>query len=165
MYSEQRVMLRRAVGDGILSLLEKRGRLTLAPAAAALDDESRLMAFAASLKTLLVSMVDIGFIASFIYDEDDLLDSTLEPLQQGYSLPCQITLVRPVNMLSFLYYEKNDLLFHPDVVTNVIASLTGRYFDVSYDDYLLDNFYRESNYDVQAQDSIVELSITKKKAV
>lgn len=35
-------------------------------------------------------------------------------------------------------------------------------FTRRFDDYLLDNYYREENFDVQAQDIIIEMALRKR---
>lgn len=84
---------------------------------------------------------------------------------QGLPLSFQMTLKEPATIISFIEMAKENTLFHPEIIAaTIMAYLNKNGFQVSYDDYLLDNYYREDNFDVQAQDVIIEMSIKPRKA-
>jgi hypothetical protein len=51
--------------------------------------------------------------------------------------------------------------FHPDIVGASVSTYLSRAgFTVSIEDYLLDNFYRDENDDVQAQSILLEILLS-----
>ena len=75
----------------------------------------------------------------------------------------QVTLKEPSTLISFIEMAALNTFFHPDIIGNTLASyIASRGFDVKYEDYLMDNFYREDNFSVQAQDILLEMRFSPK---
>ena len=52
-----------------------------------------------------------------------------------------------------------DTFFHPEIIgTAIAAQLRRDGYHTKYEDYLLDNYYRESNFDLRADAVIFEVS-------
>jgi hypothetical protein len=75
-------------------------------------------------------------------------------------LSVQVTFNEPVTLLGTIQMAESNTRFHPDLVSATISQYVASCgFRVMQEDYLMDNFYREENDDVQAQSILLELLI------
>jgi hypothetical protein len=77
-------------------------------------------------------------------------------------LSVQIVLEAPATLLGTVEMAASNTRFRPDILASPIcAYLSSLGFRVLQEDYLLDNYYREENADVQAQSLLLELLISR----
>lgn len=152
--SAQRVAFRARVGDGVLDSIIARHRLPLSGKQAEL---------AQGIDLILKDFQSSGMVLSYQFDSEDFGDEVYakESLLQNLPISATIQLVSPVNVLSFIEGVKDNTFFHPEFIGVTLTSYIQRFSDGKYaarcEDYLLDNYYRDSNFDVQAQDVVLEL--------
>lgn len=156
--SEDRVLLRQKVGDEILQLLINDKFINIKNSQRKKD----VVELASNVKLLLQSFVKIGLISSFIFDDDDLADQYYadSSFREGLPVSFQFTLREPATLLGFIEQNKNDTFYHPEIIASTIASycrLQG--FNTRFEDYLVDNYYRTENFDIEAQDILIEMLI------
>ena len=73
----------------------------------------------------------------------------------------QLSFNEPATLLGTVQMAASNTRFHPDLVGSPISRVIQRLgLRVMTEDYLLDNFYREENDDVQAQSILLELLIS-----
>jgi len=154
--SRQRVAFRSRVGSGVLDAVIQRTPLLL-PLSAKQPDIAR------GIDLILKCFQTNGLIAAFTFDEDDFADEVFarESFKQGLPVSTSIQLVEPANILSFIQGVKADTFFHPEWIGTTLEQYIERCgrgaLTAKFEDYLLDNVYRESNFIVQAQDVLIEL--------
>mmetsp|Transcript_22853 Transcript_22853/g.50820 ORF Transcript_22853/g.50820 Transcript_22853/m.50820 type:complete len:125 (+) Transcript_22853:24-398(+) len=103
-----------------------------------------------------------GIIADYQFDADDMSDFDYAEASFQESLPVafQVTLKEPATILGFLEGAQANTFFHPEVVANTITALARSLgFRIRFEDYLMDNYYRDSNFEVQAQDILLEFGV------
>lgn len=164
--SEQRVSLRRNVGEAMLSWVRKQKDISPPPLPPLLASKNgsaaNVSSLAQGIQLLLSCFVNLKLIGAYKFDIDDFADeeSATFSFQENLPISFQFTLQAPVTILSFIEQYKEDTFFHPDIFATTVSCLCREYgFGVRFDDYLLDNFYRESNFDVVGQDVLVEMEI------
>ena len=117
---------------------------------------------ASSVAAMLKELKDAGIVASFQFDEDDAGDDIFarQAFDDEAPVNFQVTLDEPITLLSFLEGQREDTFFHPEVIGSSIAALLRRQgFSIKYEDYLLDNYYRDSNFDLRADAVILEFAV------
>ena len=156
--SEQRVQFRKAVGESVYkSILSEMP--SSSPVKSSADD---IMTISNGLETVLIYFSQKKFIANFVYDKEDLNDEIYSSKTFAQNLPVstQITLTEPCTLIGFLQGYIEDTFFHPEIIATTLAAyLRAHGYYSKYEDYLLDEYYRESNFDLQAQDVVVEIEL------
>lgn len=154
--SQRRVKFRTAVGDAVyrtISASTDTGTGTdTVPIKDAIDD----------VVTTLQRLKQTNLIASYTFDADDASDEQFARETFAVKAPVsfQITVDQPATLLGFLEGQIEDTFFHPEIIGSALtASLRRNGYWSKYEDYLLDNYYRESNFDLRADAVILELSI------
>ena len=126
-------------------------------------DNNPLVNMSNDIEKVLQFYKSIGFIGEFTYNKDDVIDDNLSNYNTGYPISTNIVLTRPVGLIPFLTFEKDEnTLFHPELYGSVLkyfGELNGLKF--SFEDYLLDEYYREKAREVTAQDILLEIVIKK----
>lgn len=154
--SEERVQFRKAVGESIYKSI-----LSELPQSSPVQSSAQdIGTISNGIEALLTYFSQKRFIANFVYDKEDLNDETYAKQTFAQNLPVstQITLTEPCTLIGFLQGYMEDTFFHPEIVaTTVAAYLRAHGLYSKYEDYLLDEYYRESNFDLQAQDVVVEI--------
>lgn len=159
--SETRLLLRNRVGDRVLDWLVEGGsvpRPSLGRRDAAVAAEG--------LKAILRAFEKTGLVGSFAFDAEDMLDAAYTEDLFGADMPLslQITLNEPATLLGAVQMAASDTRFRPDILgAALLRYLVGQGFAVSVEDYLMDNFYRESNDDVQAQSVLLEMQLLRRR--
>jgi hypothetical protein len=156
--SEDRVKLRQKVGDEILQLFIKDKLINMTMT----NNQRNVENLAYNVKLILQSYVKIGLISSFIFDDDDLADQAYadSSFQEGLPVSFQFTLKEPATLLGFIEQNKNDTFYHPEIIASTIASYCRQQgFNTRFEDYLVDNYYRTENFDIEAQDILIEMLI------
>lgn len=151
--SEERVRFRNLVGDRVLDLI-----MAGIPVRKATNQEE----IAKGIELLLDFFQKSGQISSYVFDSSDFGDQEFadKSFQQRMPISTTIQLKEPCTVLSFIQGVKENTFFHPDIIgTTLVSYLHYCGFGGRYEDYLLDNFYRESNFDTQAQDIVLELQM------
>lgn len=158
--SEQRVAFRERVGDGILASILTRRPLPLGAG----GGKMRQADIARGIEEILLDFETSGLIKAFVFDAEDFGDERFaqESFEQDQPVSTQIQLIEPCSVLSFIEGVKQNTFFHPEFVGCTLAQYVkrcagGGTYAARFEDYLLDEFYRESNFDVQAQDVMLEL--------
>jgi len=117
---------------------------------------------AAGIDAILKVFQTTGQIDGFVFDAADFADAEFAAKSFQAALPVSATiqLKEPATVLSFIEGVKLNTFFHPEFIgSSLVAYLQRCGLGGRFEDYLLDNYYRESNFDVQAQDVIVELQV------
>jgi len=152
------VKLRQKVGDEILQLFIKDKLINMTMT----NNQRNVENLAYNVKLILQSYVKIGLISSFIFDDDDLADQAYadSSFQEGLPVSFQFTLKEPATLLGFIEQNKNDTFYHPEIIASTIASYCRQKgFNTRFEDYLVDNYYRTENFDIEAQDILIEMLI------
>ncbi len=155
--SQERVKFRTKVGEKVLGLFEGGQRYTL-PA----SNQPSMQRVASSVTALLNEFKDKGVIASFQFDEEDVGDELFakQAFEEKAPVSFQVTVDEPVTLLAFLEGQREDTFFHPEITgSSIVALLRKQGFSCKYEDYLLDNYYRDSNFDLRADAVILEISL------
>jgi len=154
--SEQRVAFRSRVGASVLDLAIQNGCALSGSGSGSQSD------IAQDVFKLLSFLQSKSQIAGFVYDADDFGDDVFAAQSFAQKLPLSTTiqLKEPCNVISFIQGVKENTFFHPEYVGSALVALIERSGKFArFEDYLLDNFYRESNFDTQAQDVVIELQM------
>ena len=126
-------------------------------------DSNPLIKTSEDIEKVLQFYKSIGFIGEYTYNKDDVIDDNLSNYNTGYPISTNIVLTRPVGLIPFLTFEKDEnTLFHPELYGSVlkyVGELNGVKF--TFEDYLLDEYYREKAREVTAQDILLEIVIKK----
>jgi len=173
--SERRVDLRNAIGGGVLELVQKKysgiaDRDTLPTVAStALSEPKTANSMAKRMKLLGKGLQEIlevfkqkGIIADYELDVDDVADEEFarSSFQENLAVSFQVTLKDPATIIGFLQQAQANTFFHPEIVANSMVSYAKSLgFKARFEDYLMDNYYRTENRDVQAQDILLEFGI------
>ena len=178
--SEERIRLRRLIGQSILdSIKEESGVLPLMEAiksesttttgttgttGTTKGDPSIMPLIAQGSRRLLNTLRVKGFCGNFILGDDDMLDPIYinNSFSDNLAISFQLTLVDPVTIISHLEFAQANTFFHPELLASVVQAWVSQWFVCNFEDYLMDNEYRTSNFDVQAQDVIVEMIVRQK---
>lgn len=157
--SEKRVKFRTQVGEAVYSSIRPIRKSTPtvpiafpAPIKEAIDD----------VVATLQGLKRAKLIASYSFDSEDASDEQFarETFAVKAPISFQITIDEPATLLSFLEGQIEDTFFHPEIIGSCLAaSLRSNGYWSKYEDYLLDNYYRESNFDLRADAVILEFSI------
>ena len=157
--SEKRVKFRKEVGESILELIPSS---KIANSASNIN----MKEVAAGIQNVLNFFVKTRIISSYEFDQNDFADDIFanQSFDQKLPISFQITLKEPANLLSFLEGYSANNFFHPEIFATTIAAYLRKIgFYSKFEDYLLDNYYRESNFDLQAQDVIIEMQLIPKQ--
>jgi len=166
--SQQRVLFRRRVGEAFLNWIVSQDKskglqkLTIPSTESSNGSSASMDSLSRGIGLLLDSFVRLKLIKSYEFDIEDFADKESATFSFAENLPVsfQFTLQAPINIISFIEQYKLDTFFHPDLLATTVSAYCRLYgFGVRFDDYLLDNFYRESNFDVVGQDVLVEMAI------
>lgn len=128
---------------------------------------NKVCQFAFGIKSILDAFVQCKFIESYKYNLNDICEDAIDELVT-YPINAEIYLKQPISIIGSVVLQKSrGSLFHPDLFGSVISAYTKEIGEINkisvvYDDYFMDNYYREGNFDVQAQDILLALSISKK---
>jgi len=155
--SEKRVAFREKVGGAVLDLAVKNGCELRSGGGSGSQTE-----IARDVFMLLSFLQSKGQVAGFVYDADDFGDEEFAEKSYAQKLPVSATiqLKEPCNVISFIQGVKENTFFHPEFIGSALVALIERSGKFArFEDYLLDNFYRESNFDTQAQDVVIELQM------
>jgi hypothetical protein len=158
--SEDRVILRQVVGDEILQLLINDKIININKNDN--NDNRNVVSLAQNVKIILQSFQNIGLISSFIFDDDDLADQTYadSSFKEGLFVSFQFTLKEPATLLGFIEQNRADTFYHSELIASTIASYCRQQgFVTRFEDYLVDNYYRTENFDIEAQDILIEMLI------
>eukprot|EP01031_Cornospumella_fuschlensis_P027538 gene27538-33262_t len=158
--SEARVAFRERIGSAILQWLVSSSLIIPA------SSKKSSVGLALGIRQLLSTYKNKGLIADFIFDDEDLIDeeAVRQSLSSQMSQSFQITLVRPATILGVLQQAQANSLYHPEITATVIQAMArSAGFELKFDDYLMDNYYREDNFDVQAQDILLECILSSPK--
>lgn len=155
--SMDRLRLRDRVGDAVLALLQRKRGLRL-------PGRTRdLPATADAMRDTLQCLQRAGVIESFAFDDEDMRDREYAAslFVDGLPLSVQVTVDQPATLLGTVQMAASNTRLHPDIVgAAVLRCVSACGFSSQFEDYLMDNFYREENEDVQAQSILLELLIT-----
>jgi hypothetical protein len=163
--SQQRVAFRSRLGSQILSLVLARPgsakSIPLPPTSTptTLPQEQ----IATGVAGILGVLQACGQIKGWVFDAEDFGDADFAARSFSAGLPVStsIQLLEPCTVLSFIQAVRDDTFFHPEIVGTTLVAYMGRCgLGARFEDYLLDNYYRTSNFDVQAQDIVLELQIS-----
>lgn len=174
--SEDRVKLRQMVGEGVLFLLYRNYNISIPKAvdssyaAASLGTKSTILSkkvdqLGPGIRQILEAFKATGVISGFSFDEEDLVDEkyAFSSFSEGLPVSFQVTILEPATILGFLQQAMADTFYHPEIVAATIvnyASASG--YRLEFEDYLLDREYRTDNFDVQAQDILLEFRLQPK---
>lgn len=152
--SQERVKFRTKVGARVLALMRSGNALS--------TSTPSIQRTVSIITALLKELKDKGIIASFIFDDEDAGDVLFaeQAFEQKAPVSFQVTVNEPVTLLSFLEGQREDTFFHPEIIGSSIAALCRKLgFHSKFEDYLLDNYYRDSNFDLRADAIILEFSL------
>lgn len=157
--SEKRVKFRTAVGEAVYdAVVAKKGEGEGGAGAATVPVRQAVNDVVSTLERLKQT----NFIASYTFDADDASDEQFarETFAVNAPVSFQVTINEPANLLSFIQGQIDDTFFHPEIIGScVAASLRRNGYWSKYEDYLLDNYYRESNFDLRADAVILEVAM------
>lgn len=152
-----RVTIREGVAKSIAEYINKKYPKTT-------FDNNPLINMSNDIERTLEFFKSIGFVDEYKYNKEDVIDDNLSNYNTGYPISTNIVLVRPVGLIPFLTFEKDEnTMFHPEIYGSVIkylGEMNGVVF--TFEDYLLDEYYRERAREVTAQDILLEIVIKKK---
>ena len=117
---------------------------------------------AAGVAAILSVFQSTGQISGFLFDEADFADAEFAARSFEARMPVAATiqLREPATVLSFIQGVRLNTFFHPEFIGACLVAYLARVgLGARFEDYLLDNYYRESNFDVQAQDVVLELQV------
>jgi len=160
--SEDRVILRNKVGDEILDLLIKDKVININNNNNNDKNNRNVEILAKNIKIILQSFQSIGLIKNFNFDDEDLSDLNYadQSFNSGLPISFQFTLIEPATILGFIEQNKSDTFFHSEIIATTISSYCKSLgFDTKFEDYLVDEYYRTENFDLQAQDILIEMLI------
>ncbi len=172
--SEERVRLRQLIGQSILdSIRDESGVIPLMETIKSKSttritskgDPSIMPLIAQGSRRLLNTLRVKGLCSNFILGDDDMLDPIYitNSFADNLAISFQLTLVDPVTIISHLEFAQANTFFHPELLASVVQSWVSEFnFKCNFEDYLMDNQYRTSNFDVRAQDVIVEMIVRQK---
>ena len=167
--SEDRVQLRALVGSDMFALMRREAAVDEQSVLAikrSQGDAAALPHAARDIRRLLSTFQHHGFVESFTLEDEDLLDMEYitKTFSEDLSVQAQLTLSKPVTVLAFLEFAAADTFFHPEIIASCLqAYMRELGYECRFEDYLMDNEYRESNFNVQAQDVIVEMIVRRKR--
>lgn len=171
--SKDRVILRQRIGEKILSLIANKYSDPSNAALSAISsrrsgkvgDCSALPLVAAGVRLLLDTFSSKGLIGGYSIDDENFFedDYCQVSFEQDLPVSMQITLKSPATLLGVLRQAASNTFFRPEIFATTIAAIVRSCgFGVRFEDYLMDNFYREDNFGVAAQDIIIEMEVFKK---
>ena len=162
--SQQRVAFRSSLGSQILSLvLARPGAAKSIPIPTTTTTTLPQEQIATGVAGILGVLQDCGQIKGYVFDADDFGDADFAARSFSAGLPVStsIQLLEPCTVLSFIQAVRDDTFFHPEIVGTTLVEYMGRCgLGARFEDYLLDNYYRTSTFDVQAQDIVLELQVS-----
>eukprot|EP01036_Dinobryon_divergens_P031314 gene31314-40687_t len=174
--SEERVLLRKTIGERMLSLLEQQYatpsshiiRRILTSTGTSKREINRLYAknigqLAAGLVNILDVFKSTGLIADNKFDVDDLVDEeyAFSSFEDNLAVSFQVTVLEPATLLGFLLQAAANTFFHPEIIaTTMCAYARSIGYKIRFEDYLMDRYYRPDNDDVQAQDILLEFTLS-----
>eukprot|EP01041_Mallomonas_annulata_P004110 gene4110-8168_t len=164
--SKDRVLLRQNIGQEILNYLQNKNYINSKLLSQLynknLNIETKASYFADIIKEILGIFTSKSLIAGYLIDDENLydIDYIISSFNEDLPVSFQFTLKSPATILGVLEMAAANTFFRPEIFATTIAAL-GRIagFTMKYEDYLMDNFYKEDNFGVAAQDIIIEMEI------
>lgn len=168
--SEERVNLRRIVGDNILKIAQSKYAVLNPITPVTIDSTEHMLSIKSNnvvilcngIKQILDLFSRTKVINGYTFDDENLTDLPYvkRSLSDGVPINFQIIVKNPATILSFIEQYKLDTFYHPEIIATTICSLARQFnYNLRVEDYLLDNVYRTENFNVQAQDILLEFNL------